>query len=155
MSPRSHVPWFLLMGRDSQSTVWVWRLALPYSSRSSQRFLKPRLLKPACSGTHADTMHTQSGIHGQLTLSVPRLFLLRDSAAGQGSLSITNCQNCPNSYPLSRCHPTISSSVLPFSSCLQSFPASGSFPTSRLITSGGQSIGASASASVLSMKSQG
>ena len=49
------------------------------------------------------------------------------------------------------CHPTISSSVIPFSSSLQSFPASGSFPMSRLFTSGGQSIGASASASVLPM----
>ena len=51
-----------------------------------------------------------------------------------------------NSCPLSQwCHPTISSSVVPFSSCLQSFPASGSFPVSWLFTSGGQSIGASAS----------
>ena len=57
---------------------------------------------------------------------------------------------CSNSGPLSQwCHPTIASSVIPFSSCLQSFPASGSFPVSRLFTSGGQSIGASASASVL------
>ena len=56
----------------------------------------------------------------------------------------------PNSCPLSRwCHPTISSSVVPFSSCLQSFPASGSFPMSQFLTSGGQSTGASASASVL------
>ena len=54
---------------------------------------------------------------------------------------------CSNSYPLSQwCHPTISSSVAPFSSCLQSFPASGSFPMSWLFTSGGQSIGASESA---------
>ena len=52
----------------------------------------------------------------------------------------------PNPYPSSRwCHPTISSSVISFSSCLQSFPASGSFPISQLFTSGGQSIGASAS----------
>ena len=57
---------------------------------------------------------------------------------------------CSNSCPLSPwCHPTISSSVVPFSSCLQSFPASVSFPVSRLFTSGGQSIGASAPASVL------
>ena len=57
---------------------------------------------------------------------------------------------CSNSCPLSRwCHPTISSSVVPFSSCLQSFPASGSFPMSQLFASGGQSIGASASASAL------
>ena len=59
---------------------------------------------------------------------------------------------CSYSCPLSWwCHPTISSSVVPFSSCLQSFPASGCFPVSQLFTSSGQSIGASASASVLPM----
>ena len=57
-----------------------------------------------------------------------------------------------NSYPLSQwCHPAISSSVVPFSSCLQSFPASGSFPVSQFLALGGQTIGASASASVLPM----
>ena len=61
----------------------------------------------------------------------------------------------PNPCPLSWwCHPTISSSVVPFSSCLQSFPASGSFPMSQLFTSGGQSIGVSASTSVLPMNTQ-
>ena len=60
-----------------------------------------------------------------------------------------------NSCPLSRwCHPTISSSVVPFSSCLQSFPASGTFQMSQLFTSGGQSIGVSASTSVLPMNIQ-
>ena len=60
-----------------------------------------------------------------------------------------------NSRPLSWwCHPTISSSVEPFSSCLQSFPASGSFQMSQFFTSGGQRIGVSASASVLPMKIQ-
>ena len=59
-------------------------------------------------------------------------------------------------HPLSRwCHPTISSSVVPFSFRLQSFPESGSFPMRWLFTSGGQSIGASASASVLPMNIQG
>ena len=53
-----------------------------------------------------------------------------------------------------RCHPTISSSVIPFSSCPQSFPASGSFPMSQLFASGGQSIGVSASTSVLPMNTQ-
>ena len=63
---------------------------------------------------------------------------------------------CSNSCPLSRwCHPTISSSVAPFSSCPQSFPASGSFPVSQFFTSSGQSIGASASAAVLPMNIQG
>ena len=57
-----------------------------------------------------------------------------------------------NSCPSSRwCHPTISSSVVPFSSCLLSFPASRSFPMSQLFTSGGQSIGVSASTSVFPM----
>ena len=60
-----------------------------------------------------------------------------------------------NSCPLSRwSHPTISSSVIPFSSCLQSFPASGSFPVSQLSTLGGQSIRVPASASVLPMNIQ-
>ena len=60
-----------------------------------------------------------------------------------------------NSCPLSRCcHPTISSSVVPFSSRLQSFPASGSFQMSQLLTSGGQSIGVSAPTSVLPMNTQ-
>ena len=61
----------------------------------------------------------------------------------------------PNSCPLSQwCHPTISSSVVPFSSCLQSFPVSGSFQVSQLFTSGGQSTGVSASASVLPLNTQ-
>ena len=61
-----------------------------------------------------------------------------------------------NSCPLSLWYrPTISSSVIPFSSCLQSFPASGSFPMSQLFTSGGQSIAVSASVSVLPMNIQG
>ena len=61
-----------------------------------------------------------------------------------------------NSCPLSQwCHPTTSSSVIPFSSCIQSFPASGSFPMSQFFTSGGKSIGASALASVLPMNIQG
>ena len=62
---------------------------------------------------------------------------------------------CSNSCPLSQwCHPTILSSIFPFSSCLQSFPASGSFPMSQFFASGGQSIGASPSASVLPMNIQ-
>ena len=71
---------------------------------------------------------------------------------------------CPSPFPrlwsspcpLSQwCHPIISSSVIPFSSCLQSFLASGTFLMSRLFASGGQSIGTSASASVLLMNIQG
>ena len=61
----------------------------------------------------------------------------------------------PNPCPFSQwCHPVISSSVIPFSLCLQSFPASGSFPTSQLFASVSQSIGVSASTSVLPMNTQ-
>ena len=62
---------------------------------------------------------------------------------------------CSDSCPLSRwCHPTVSSSVAPYSSCPQSFSASGSFPMSWFFISGGQSFGASASASILPMNIQ-
>ena len=62
---------------------------------------------------------------------------------------------CSNSCPLTQwCHPTIASSVIPSSSCLQSFPASGSFPMIQVFASGSQSIGASASASALPMNIQ-
>ena len=62
---------------------------------------------------------------------------------------------CPNACPLSQwCHPTISSSVVSFSSCPQSFPESGSFPVSKFFAPGGQNIGVSAFASVLSMNIQ-
>ena len=62
---------------------------------------------------------------------------------------------CLNSCPSSQwCHPTVSSFVLPFSSCLRSFPASGAFPKNQFFASGSQSIGVAASASVLSMNIQ-
>ena len=63
---------------------------------------------------------------------------------------------CSNLCPLScQCNPTISSSVAPFTSCPHSFPESGSFPMSQLFAPGGQSIGASAPATVLPMNIQG
>ena len=82
------------------------------------------------------------------------LFVTPWTAAYQASLSFTISRNLLNSCPLSQWyHPTISSSVIPFSSCFQSFPASGSLLMSRFI-SGGQSIGVSGSASVLPMNIQ-
>ena len=78
------------------------------------------------------------------------------TAACQASLSIATHGSCSDSCPLSQwCHPTISSSVIPFSSWLQSLPSSGSFLISQLFTSGGQSTGVSALASFLPKKSQG
>ena len=77
------------------------------------------------------------------------------NTARQASLSNINSWSSPNLCPLSLwCHPTISSSVVPFSSCLQSSPASESFQMSQLFASGGQSIGVSALTSVLPMNTQ-
>ena len=86
------------------------------------------------------------------SLSGVQLFVTPWTAARQASLSITNCQSLLRWW----CHPTISSCVIPFSSCPQSFPGSGSFQMSHCLASGGQSIGASASASasVLPMNTQ-
>ena len=75
-------------------------------------------------------------------------------AARQASLSITNSQSSPKLMCIKSVMPAISSSVVPFSSCPQSLPASGSFPMSQLFTWGGQSIGVSALASVLPMNTQ-
>ena len=88
-------------------------------------------------------------------LSCVQLFLTPWTTACQASLSTTNSRVHPNPCPLSQwCHPTISSSVVPFTSCPQSLPASGSFPMSQLFSSGGQCIGVSASKSVLPMNTQ-
>ena len=98
----------------------------------------------------SDTTSVQS-------LSHVRLFATPWTEAYQFSLSITNSQSLPRAYPcpLSQwCHLTISSSVIPLSSCLQSFPASGSFQISQFFPSGGQSTGVSALASVLPMNIQ-
>ena len=98
-----------------------------------------------------------------VTLSSVQLsrFLMSDSFPSHGlqhtrlPCPLPTPAACSNSCPSSRwCHPTISSSVVPFSSCLQSFPASGSFPMSQFFASGGQSIGVSASAPVLPMNTQ-
>ena len=92
-------------------------------------------------------------IFSSVTQSCPTLWEPRDWSK-PCSLS-ANSRACSNSCPLSWWyHPTISSSVIPFSSHLQSFPASGSFLMSQFFTSGGQIIGASASASVLPMNIQ-
>ena len=82
-------------------------------------------------------------------LSHVRLFATHDPQHTRPPCLSRTPRVYPNPCPLCQwCHPTISSSVVPFSSCLQSFPASGSFPMSQLFASGGQSIAVSASTSV-------
>ena len=89
------------------------------------------------------------------SLSCVQLFATSWTAARQAPCPSPTPGFHPNPCPLSQwCHPSISSSVVPFSSCPQSHPASGSFPMSQLFTSGGQSTGASASTSVLPMNTQ-
>ena len=91
----------------------------------------------------------------QFSRSVMFDFATSRTTALQASLSSPTPGACSKPCPLSQwCHPSISSSVVPFSSCLRSFPASGSFPVSQFFSSGGQSIGASTSASVLPMNIQ-
>src|SRR5574340_157918 len=106
-------------------------------------------------------MHTCTPSRHQLLLLLLSRSVMSDSLRPHG-LQHTRLP-CPsptpgvysNSHPLSlRCHPTISPSVVPFSSHLQSFPASGSFQMSWFFASGDQSIGVSASASVLPMNIQ-
>ena len=88
-------------------------------------------------------------------LSHVQLFRTSWTAVRQAYLSITTSRACSKSCPLSQwCHLTVSSSVITFSSWLQSFPASGSFQMSQFLASGGQSTGVSASASVLPMNIQ-
>ena len=89
------------------------------------------------------------------SLSCVWLFATPWITARQASLSITNSWSSLKLKSIeSVCHPAISSSVVPFSSCPQSLPASGSFPVSQLFAWGGQSIGVSASASVLPVNTQ-
>ena len=89
------------------------------------------------------------------SLSCVRLFVTPWMTAHQASLSVTNSRSLLKLMPSSWwCHPAISSFVVHFYSCPQSLPASGSFPMSQLFSWGGQSIGVSASASVLPMNMQ-
>ena len=86
-------------------------------------------------------IYSQLQVSSVQSLICVRLFAIPWTAARQASLSITNSWAYSNSCPLSQwCHPTISFSVVSFSSCLWSFPASGSLPMSRFFTSCGQSM---------------
>ena len=90
-----------------------------------------------------------------LSLSHVQLFATPWTTAYQASLASSTPGVYPNSCPLSQwCHLTMSSSVVPFSSCPQSLPVSGSFLMSQLFPSGGQNMGVSVSASVLPMNTQ-
>ena len=105
--------------------------------------------------------HTHTHTHTDTEVIISLFFVCSYSLRPRGlQLARFPCPSlslrvCSNSWPLTQwCHPTISSSVPSFSPCPQSFPASGSFPVSQIFASGGQSIGASTSASVHPMNIQ-
>ena len=146
-------------GTAIHSSVLAWRIPWTVYSMESQRvghdwvtftytlFLKC-IWKFIFPKTHSSVKIIQ---FNSVTLSCPTLqpHGVQDTRLPCPSPTSGACSNsCPSSW---WCHPTISSSVIPFSSYPQSFPASGAFQMSQFFTSGGQSIGASASASVLPM----
>ena len=107
-----------------------------------------------CSGQPWNLLSQQSSVQFSRSLVSNSLWPL-ESQHARPPCSPPIPGDYPDPCPLNRwCHPAISSSVIPFSSCPQSFPASGSFPISQLFTWGGQSIGVSASTSVPPMNTQ-
>ena len=138
----------VLYGNFQLAVYFTYGDVLIYVSMLLSQFVPPSP-SPAVS-TNPFSMSTYLFSSVQ-SLSCVWLFATSWTAARQASLSITNSNSCPWSQ---WCHPTISSSVVPFFSRLQSFPASRTFQMSRFFESGGQSIGVSASASVLPMNIQ-
>ena len=142
------VPWTSLVAQTVKCLSTVWETWV--QSLGQEDPLKEGM------ATHSSILAWMVRFSSVQLLSHVLLFATSWTTECQASLSITSSWSSPNSCPLSQwCHPTISSSVVPFSSSLQSFPASGSFQMSQLFASGSQSIGVSASASVLPMNAQG
>ena len=152
-----HIPWVSIMAEDHWALA-TWDLCNLLQANLSDLCLGGRndLYSTGEKRNNCflggETQYLLSSV--QLLCHV-RLFAIPWTATRQASLSITNSQACSNAYPWSWwCHPTISFSVVPFSSCHQSFQASGSFPMTQLFASGGKNIAASISASVLPMNIQ-
>ena len=142
--------------------------ALSYEHRGLTTLPVSPISPSWCRVAHIGFDETQVRVHVPALPFISCVLSLFSHSVVSGSLRPRGLQRarlpCPsptpgarsNSCPLSRwCHPTSSSSAVPFSCCLQSFPASGSSPVSQLFASGGQSTGVSASASVLPVDIQG
>ena len=126
-----------------QTRILEWVAKFPPPKELPNSGIKPAsLMPPALAGGHCATWEEASKVEVQfssVTQSCPTLWPHGLQQARFPCPSPTP-RACSHSCPLSRwCHPTISSSVVPFFYCLQSFPASGSFPMSQFFTSGGQS----------------
>ena len=128
-----------------QLEMACWPKIVSYPGLVHSSFLKDFCLLPDCP-LYINSVQSLSHVHSLLYHGVQHARL---------PCPLQTPRACSNSYPSCQwCYPTISSSVVPFSSRLRSFPASGSFKMSQFFTSGSQSIGVSASASVLPMNIQ-
>ena len=136
------------------------RLLISWLQSSSAVIMEPKKIKSVTASTFPPYIyHEVIGLDAMIFSSVQFssviescLTLCEHARLPRPSPAPGACSNsCPSSQS---CHPTSSASDIPFSCCLQSFPASGSFPMSQFFTSGSQSIGPSASASILPMNIQ-
>ena len=144
--------WEILVNTQEHATG---RFGFLSEERWSEEVPRYQVLVWEAAPVHEYTGERILGFSSVQSLSRVRLFATPWSAAHQASLSITTPGVHFNSRPSSRwCHPAISSSVIPFSSCPQSLPASGSFPMSQLFAWGGQITGVSALASFLPKNTQ-
>ena len=170
-SPNNFTTWLQWDSHEDKSRPWNVRgSALALCSPGVWKHLIPLLVSVVIQVPHSIWSHMSWWwekplnkrylcpwiIHSFQLVSHVRLFATPWTSAPLASLGPSPTPTaCSNSCPSSQwCHTTISSSVTPFSSCLQSFPASGSSPVSQFFTSGGQITGFSASASVLPMNIQ-
>ena len=147
--------WTLSQDTDKSHTQIDFLLIVSHQSTTPPQAyrINPNFLDEQRPNSIYSLLHQFSSVQ---SLSRVWLFATPWIAARQASLSITNSRSLPNSHPSTQwCHPAISSSAVPFSSCPQSLPASESFPMSQLFTWGGQSTGVSALASFVPKKSQG
>ena len=135
-------------GMATHSSILAWRISWTDEPGRLQSMGSQRVRQDWATSTF--TWHLLSSIQFSHSVVSNSLWLgQQDTRVPCPSPTTGPCSNpCPLSW---WCHPTISSSVVPLSSCPQSFPASGSFQMSQFFTSGGQSIGASSLASVLPM----
>ena len=125
-----------------------------FFSCTTLEYIKKQSFPPAFQWYLQETQECSTSQFSSVVRSCPTL-QLRGLQRARPACPLPTLRAYSNSCPLSRwCHPTISSSVTLFSSCLQSFPASGPFQMSQFFASGGQSIGVSASTSVLPMTTQ-
>ena len=136
---------------------WNWKKKLKTLQKAKCESVRPKNCQyyPEDFQKIRDSLYTSSVQFSSVALSCPTLLRPHGLQHTRLRYSSPTPGACSNSSSLSWwCHPTISCSIVPFSSCLPSFSASGSFPMSQFFTSGGQSIGVSASPSVLPMNIQ-